>query len=182
MVEMNIFNFALVILLIFSGFGCITQKETLDVQPVIDYYPLDGYTGQGEEALYVLAGDTDTVRKDLENIIVNSSTPRSTFNRDETINLVVFRGVYSTGGYGIEINRIEKIDNALTVYATYTNAGKGMMVTQAFTQPTAIIPICKLSEGEYAVKLKVTTILRTEEGDRVVGENVTHKSVKFSIN
>lgn len=178
---MNKFIFSLIIITILSGSGCVTQKEIHPVQPVIDYYPMDGYTGHGEEALYVLAGDIDAVKKDLRDLVVNLSTPRSTFNRDETINLVVFRGVYSTGGYGIEINRIEKIDNALTVYATYTNAGKGMMVTQAFTQPTAIIPIGKLSEGEYAVKLKVTTILRTEEGDRVVGENVTHKGVKFSI-
>ena len=56
------------------------------------------------------------------------------------------------------------------------------MVTQVFTQPTAIIPIGKLSKGEYAVKLKVTTILRTEHGDRVIEKNVAHKSITFNIN
>ena len=179
---MNIIIVSLIIISIISGLGCVTQKEILPIQPVIDYYPMDGYTGYGEETLYVLAGDIDAVKKDLEDLVVNLSAPRSTFNRNETINLVVFRGVYNTGGYGIGIKRIEKIDNTLAIYAIYTNAGKGMMVTQVFTQPTAIIPIGKLSEGEYAVKLKVTTILRTEYGDRVVEENVAHKSVRFNIN
>jgi hypothetical protein len=181
-IEINILGFCLVIILILMGSGCITQKETLSVQPIIDYYPLNGYAGHREEALYVLAGDIDDVKKNLKDIIVNLSTPRYTFNRNETINLIVFRGVFNTGGHSIKIDRIEKIDTTIIVYATYIDAGKGMMVTQAFTQPTAIIPIGTLSEGEFTVKLNVSTIVKTEEKDTVEEENVEHKSVTFHIN
>lgn len=66
---MNIFVLSLIIISILLGSGCVTQKEILPIQLVIDYYPMDGYTGHGEESLYVLAGDIDAVKKDLERVL-----------------------------------------------------------------------------------------------------------------
>lgn len=178
----------LIILVILSmiGFsGCVSQpkpeKEILNVQPVIDYYALGGYTGYKEEELYILAGDIGAVKKGLEEIVLNKSPAKFTFSENEVINIVVFRGVFSTGGYGIKIDKVEKVDNVFDIYATYTDPGGGMMVTQAFTHPTAIIPIGKLQKGDYKSKLIVTRIIKTEEGDKVLEEKKQHKSISFSV-
>jgi hypothetical protein len=157
------------------------EMRTLEVQPTVEYYPLGGYTGKGEEALYILSGDAGTIKKGLEALVTGKASPATVFTEDEILNLVVFRGVFSTGGHGIEIGKVEKAGNTFVVYATYTDPGKGMMVTQAFTQPTAIIPIGKLPKGNYEAKLKVTSIVKEEGGDRIIEENKEHASIAFAV-
>jgi hypothetical protein len=56
-----------------------------------------------------------------------------------------------------------------------------MMVTLAFTQPTAIIPIGKLSRGSYEARLKVTKILKSEKGDKIIQEDEEHASTSFVV-
>ncbi|MFQ6136937.1 MAG: protease complex subunit PrcB family protein [Candidatus Hydrothermarchaeales archaeon] len=157
------------------------EMRTLEVQPTIEYYPLGGYTGEGEEALYILSGDASTIKKSLEALVTGKAPPTTIFREDEILNLVVFRGVFSTGGHGIEIGKVEKAGNTFVVYATYTDPGKGMMVTQAFTQPTAIILIGELPKGNYEAKLKVTSIVKEEGGDKILEENKEHASVAFAV-
>jgi galactose-1-phosphate uridylyltransferase len=95
---------------------------------------------------------------------------------------VIFRGVFNTGGYGINITQVEVADHVLMIHATYTDPGEGMIVTQAFTQPTAILPIGMLEKGSYEVKLMVTSILRSEEGDRTLEEGSEHGRIAFTVN
>ncbi len=154
---------------------------TLDVQPVIDYYPLGGLSEKGVEAFYILSGDTPAVKKSLEALVIDRVSPSVVFTEDEILNLVVFRGVFSTGGHGIEINKVEKAGNTFIVYAIYTDSGRGMMVTQAFTQPTAIIPLGKLSVGDYEAKLMVTSIVKEEGGNKIIEENKEHASIAFEV-
>lgn len=192
----NILKFTLIIALVeLILIGCVSQpssptnvskidrvNKTLEIQPVIDYYPLGGLTEKKGEGLYILPGNISTVKKGLDALVTWESAPRTTFSQDEDLNLVVFRGVFGTGGHGISINSVESSDNILTIHATYTDPGPGMMVTQAFTQPTAIIPIGKLSPGSYEVKLMVTWILKGERGDKILEENREHGSVAFEVN
>ncbi len=154
---------------------------TLEVQPVIDYYPLGGLSEKGDEAFYILSGDTAAVKKGLEALVIDRVSPSAVFTEEEILNLVVFRGVFSTGGYGIGIDKVEKTGNIFIVYATYTDPGSGMMVTQAFTQPIAIIPLGKLSVGDYEAKLMVTSIVKEEGGDKIIEENKEHASIAFEV-
>ncbi len=145
-----------VFVIITSPLGCISQppagKVTLEINPVIDYYPLGGFTERSDGVFAILKGSIFDVKESLNDIVVKKAALPSVFSVSDELNLVVFRGVFSTGGYGITINRVEKQGNRFTVFATYTDPGKGMIVTQAFTQPTAIIPVGKLEKGNICRK------------------------------
>lgn len=172
-------------LLVFLVFGCISEPESfesvvLDVQPVIDYYPLGGFTGAAEEALYIIPGDAASVKAMLREIVIDKQSPRTTFSEDDPLNIVVFRGVFSTGGYDVRISKVLFDGTTFAVYATYSDPGGGMMVTQAFTQPTAIIPLGKMEKGSYQVKLIVTKEVVTREGVEKGGEEV-HDGPFFTV-
>ncbi|VVB84632.1 S-layer protein [uncultured archaeon] len=149
--------------------GCVSQQhDVLKINPVIDYNPLEGFTGKSEGMFTVIKGSIPEVKESLKNIVIKKVAQTSTFSVDDDLNFVVYRGVFSTGGYGISIDRVEKQGNIFTVYATYRDPGKGIGVTEAFTQPTAIIPIGKLAEGDYEARLRVTWVLDTIEGRNVI--------------
>ena len=154
--------------------GCTSQPQpepkAMSVEPVVDYYFLGGYAGKAGEGFYVISGEINEVKEKLKKILAGESA-RSTFSRDESINLVVFRGVFPTGGYGIEINSVERAGNTFIVRATFTDPGRGAMVTQAFTQPTAIVPLGKLPAGSYSAELYV------KRG----GEEKLHSSIEFVV-
>ncbi len=163
--------------------GCVSQppKATLEVAPVIDYYPLGGFAEKSEDMFIVLKGSLPEAKESLNNIVVKKAAQPSTFSVSDELNLVVFRGVFNTGGYGIKINRVERQGNEFTVFATYTDPGKGMMVTQAFTQPTAIIPIGKLEKGNYKVVLKAAREIEDKEGKKVIEAEKELKNLEFKV-
>jgi hypothetical protein len=164
--------------------GCVSQpqpREILKVNPVIDYYPLGGFAEKSDGAFMVLKGGISDVKESLNDVVAKKMAPPSTFSVSDNLNLVVFRGVFSTGGYGIKIERVEKQGNEFTVFANYTDPGKGMMVTQAFTQPTAIIPIGKLGKGNYNASLKVTREVEDNEGRKVIETEKGLKNIEFSV-
>lgn len=67
------------------------------------------------------------------------------------------------------------------IRATYTDPGRGVMVTQAFTQPSAIILIGSLRAGTYNVGLLVTQVVRSAEGDKALYEEKERKTVEFTV-
>lgn len=165
--------------------GCISQppagKVILEVNPVIDYYPLGGFTEKSDGLFIVLKGSVPDVKECLNDIVVKKASQPSTFSVNDDLNFVVFRGVFNTGGYGIKINRVERQGNEFTVFANYTDPGEGMVVTQAFTQPTAIIPIGKLGKGNYKASLKVAKEIEDKEGKKVIGTEKELKSLEFKV-
>jgi hypothetical protein len=174
------------ILLLFLLFGCLSEPEphepvALDVHPVIYQYPLGGLTGSAGEAMYVIPGEISTVKSRLREIVVDKQAPGTAFSPDEGLNIVVFRGVFSTGGHGISIDKVLLDGSTFLVHATYSDPGPGMMVTQAITQPTAIIPLGKLKKGGYQVRLLVTRKVVTREGTKSVGEEREHGRVSFTV-
>ena len=54
--------------------GCISQqpagKVTLEINPVIDYYPLGGFTERSDGAFIVLNGSIPDVKESLSDIVV----------------------------------------------------------------------------------------------------------------
>lgn len=165
--------------------GCVSQqpagKIILKANPVIDYYPLGGFTGQSEGLFIILKGSIPDVKESLNDIVVKKAAQPSAFSVSDDLNFVVFRGVFSTGGYGIKIERVERQGNEFTVYATYTDPGEGMVVTEAFTQPTAIIPVGKLDKGNYKASLKVTKEIEDKEGKKVIETERELKNLEFNV-
>jgi hypothetical protein len=178
-------RYAIIFLLIMMVSGCHlaqrVERYEVVVKPIIDYYTLGGYTGQAEENLFVISGTQQEVREKLHKIIVEGFPPQTTFSPEEEINFVVFRGVFSTGGYGLEIQKVERQGNFFFISARYIDPGSGMMVTHAFTQPTAIIPIGRLERGDYYVVLFVSQIRKTKEGDQIIYEEKERKRVEFAV-
>lgn len=175
----------ILIILIISG--CTSKPSqienftVLEVKPQIDYYSLGGYTKMADEAFYILAGNFTLAKKTLNEIVINHVPAKNTFTKDEKLNLVVFRGTFNTGGHGITIDKVERIGSAFSVHATYTDPGRGMMVTEAFTQPVAIIPIGKLSKGSYMAELKVTSIVKSDNGDKIIEQDKEHERIEFVV-
>ncbi len=173
------------LLLVLAASGCTQPGPNvvvvLDVEPVIDYYSLGGYTGEAGEAFFAASGDAGDVREKLNEIVVSGGEADTVFKEDDALNLVVFRGTFSTGGHGIALDKVKRGGNAFAVYATYSDPGHGMMVAQAFTQPVAIIPLGELDKGSYEAELIVTTISKDEGGDSIIGEDIEHASVSFVV-
>ncbi len=170
------------VLAVFSG--CLSQSSTnhkLEVNPIIDYYPLEGYAEKSDELFLVLKGSTQDVKIGLSDIVIKKVALPSAFSVDDELNIVVFRGVFNTGGYGIRIERVERKGNEFAVYATYTDPGEGLMATQAFTHPTAIIPVGKLVSGDYKAVLKVTRMIKSAEGEKVTEREGEVKYVSFEV-
>ena len=87
------------ILAVFSG--CLSQTSTnhkLEVNPIIDYYPLEGYAEKSDELFLVLKGSTQDVKIGLSDIVIKKVAPPNAFSVDDKLNIVVFRGVFKTGG------------------------------------------------------------------------------------
>ncbi len=161
--------------------GCVSQPQELKVSPVIDMNPLGGYSGKSEGMFTVLNGSIPEVKERLSSIVIKKAPELSAFSVDDTLNFVVFRGVFSTGGYGIKINRVVKQGNEFTVFANYTDPGKGIAVTQVITAPTAIIPFGKLEKGDYSASLKVTWEVEYKEGTKVIETEKELKNIEFSV-
>lgn len=77
---------------------------------------------------------------------------------NEEIYVVVTRGEKPTGGYGVDIDKIEKIKDEedkfkLIVYAKFTDPKPGDVVTQAITYPY-VVGKTNLKELPYRIELK----------------------------
>jgi len=156
-------------------------EQSFPAKPVIDYYALNGYAGAAGEGLYLLPGGLEEVKTALPQLVKGVEEQRKSFSPGENLSIVVFRGVFSTGGHGIDIERVDVKDNVINVHAVYTDPGPGMIVTQAFTQPAAFIPLGRLGRGAYEIRLLVTRKLLTEGGEKVLEEESEHARVSFKV-
>ena len=113
-----------------------------------------------EGEIYVIATETNPVEMYQNYTIINYyykmlkehvTTEAST---EDFISILVSRGRFSTGGYGLEIKSIEKMDYAFVLNASFTDPGPGA-VTQMLTNPIALIPIGNLPAGEYSITLYI---------------------------
>ncbi len=157
------------------------NKTVLQVNPVIDSVPLGGYYEKTGQMFMVLNGSVSEVKERLNDIVVRKAEVPSVFPSRDDLNFVVFRGVFPSGGYSIDIGNVERQGDVFTVHATYTDPGKGIGVVAMFTHPTAIIPIGKLPEGRYEARLNVTSRLVEENGERNIEEDKEFARFAFSV-
>ncbi len=108
-------------------------------------------------------------RKNAENLIIKNAKdwtqlwnslghsalpPEVDFTSDMIIG--VFQGEKSTGGYGIEINKIIEKGNAIEASVTETSPGRGCMVTLAFTSPFQVV---KAQRSDKEVVFKTEKVI-----------------------
>lgn len=145
-----------------AGFYNVSQQpEVLKVNPEIDWNTPVGFYNKSDGTFTLIKGSIPEVKESLR-----EPPQQSTFSVNDSLNIIVFRGVFSKAGYGINIDRVERQGNAFTVYATYVDWEADIQVE---THPTAIIPIGKLGAGDYQARLKMTKVLDEyiEEGKAI---------------
>jgi len=113
----------------------------------------------------VLAGheESDIMRR-LRGVIVEHEAPASKLRYEDGINLVVFRGVFGSGGFGIEVKSVKWNGDVLEVECDFENPGDGIRTTAGFTQPAAVVPLKRLPEGKYQARLLARDLRRSSAG------------------
>ena len=86
--------------------------------------------------------------------------PQPEIDFSNTTIIVVFMGVRSTGGYGIEVKEIIDTGFLLVVKVEQTRPGKGCVLPEVITSPYHIVKVGKIGKG-----VRFDTIFRTNECD-----------------
>ena len=159
-----------------AGFILLPGKERTPA-PEVPYLPeavicrasaLRGYSDKDRESRFMLLNgheEADILRR-LRAVVVEDESPLRCGRYEEGLNLVVFRGVYGSGGYSVEVRTVRLDGRTLVVECDYEDPGDGIRTTAGFTQPTAIIPLKRLPEGKYEARLSVRQFCRSARGLR----------------
>jgi len=142
---------------------------------------LRGYSDKDKALQFmVLPGheETDVLRK-LRDVIVEKQAAPGKVRYEDGMNLVVFRGVFGSGGYDLAVRTVKWNQGVLEVECDFESPGEGIRTTAGFTQPAAIIPLKRLPVGKYYAKLLVRTLRRSSHGVQV--EKPGHEAANFSF-
>jgi len=80
------------------------------------------------------------------------------------ISILVSRGTFPTGGYTLQVESFSWLESYPVKFrfqVNFTDPGEGVMVSQAFTNPTLLVPIGKLSPGKYQVEIHIVSYILT---------------------
>jgi len=143
------------------------QPSQNDLGVIYDYY---GGVGVFEMGIHVIATTHDPTssttgfetvndcwRLLMEKEIVKASTK-------DFISIIISRGDHPTGGYTIQVKTFRWLESypvKLRFEVNFTDPGEGVMVTEAFTNPLVLVPIGKLSPGEYVVEAHIDQYILT---------------------
>ena len=112
------------------------------VFPTVYYEEIDQgfYCGISTRCEYVIDNNVSwrSLWTDIHNI--SSETPQlPPVDFDQETVIAVFIGGFPTGGYSVEIKRIESTVLGFTIHIEETHPGEGCGLTMAFTQPYHIV-------------------------------------------
>ena len=138
-------------------------------------YDQSGGVGLFMEGIHVVATDGDpTAPEALEGYSVWNEywemlKEGSTLNAssDDFISVLLARGDQSTGGFAIGVEswaRQGGYHEVLRFDVNLTDPGEGVPVTEAFTNPIALIPVGRLDPGLYIVRVYVDRFIMTFDG------------------
>lgn len=130
-------------------------------------YALSGDTAGGkgkEEAVYLSKGSLQKALATLKDIIIEKKRPNWIFSKQDSINIIVFRGTLSTQGK-IEITKLISKGNVFEIYAKYIDFSE----LNIPSEPVAIIPLGKLPSGKYTVSLYINDQIRKKAEFKVRG-------------
>jgi subtilisin family serine protease len=96
------------------------------------------------------------------------------------ISVLVCRGDFPTGGYKLAVEAFSWLESypvKLRFQVNFTDPGEGVIVSQAFTNPTLLVPIGELDPGEYKVEIHIVSYVLTfdEQGKPVYTPIMTFK-------
>jgi len=100
-----------------------------------------------------------------ENVTNKAST-------EDFISIIISRGDKPTGGYSIQVNLFSWLESYPVIFrfsVDFTDPGEGVAVTEALTNPLVVVPLGKLSPGEYEVEVQIDRYIMTldEHGNPV---------------
>lgn len=142
---------------------------------------LRGYSNKDIGSQFMLLkghAEADVIRH-LRDVVVEHEHPPKAGTYEDGLNLVVFRGVFGSGGYSLDVTDVSLEGHLLLVNCDYEDPGDGIRTTAGFTQPTAIIPLKRLPPGKYTARLNVRQLRRSSQG--ITEEAGTRRAAEFTF-
>lgn len=106
--------------------------------------------GGNEESGYLIIENKIDLQSEIERLNITNEFYNEDIDFKNNVILVLHLGQKNTGGYGITIDKLEKINDEIVIYTNFISPEKGENVTMALTNPycIAIIPKAK----KYSLK------------------------------
>lgn len=163
---LTLITFVLVSFVVGSGIYVSTLNDDKHPSPNFPdyYYDLYGGVGLFDEGVYAIATSQNPLsqlpilsfEQNYWSLMQQNIT--STATSQEFISILISRGDKPTVGYGIAIESfswLESYSVKLRFAVNITDPGENIIVTQALTNPTVLVPLGKLSPGEYKIEVSV---------------------------
>jgi len=150
-------------------------QDTNDQNSEYPDYVYDSYGGVGlfPEGIHVTATSQDPrnlsdnypIANDYWTMLQEHETMQAT--DQDFISIILSRGDKSTGGYAINVESfgwLECYPPIFRFHVNVTDPDEGLMVTEALTNPLVLVPIGKLTPGEYHIEVHVTWFIQKIDG------------------
>ena len=135
-------------------------------------YEQSGGVGLFEEGIHIIATDGDPtppgvmegyeVGNDYWAMLRDAST--LTPSTEDFVSVLISRGDHPTGGFQIRVESFAWQESYPVVFrfeVDLTDPGEGVMVTEALTNPVALIPVGRLDPGLYIVRVNIDSFIMT---------------------
>ncbi|MEE8354763.1 MAG: carboxypeptidase regulatory-like domain-containing protein [Candidatus Bathyarchaeia archaeon] len=135
-------------------------------------YDQSGGVGLFEEGIHIIATDGDPtapgvmegfeVMNDYWGMLGDASTLDP--STEEFVSVLISRGDHPTGGFQIRVESFAWQESYPVVFrfeVSLTDPGEGVMVTDALTNPVALIPVGRLDPGLYIVRVHIDSFIMT---------------------
>ena len=135
-------------------------------------YDQSGGVGLFEEGIHIIATDGDPtapdvmegfdVRNDYWAMLRDASTLDP--STEDFVSVLISRGDLPTGGFQIRVESFAWQESYPVVFrfdVDLTDPGEGVMVTEALTNPVALIPVGRLDPGLYIARAHIDSFIMT---------------------
>ena len=135
-------------------------------------YDQSGGVGLFEEGIHIIATDSDPtapevmegyeIRNDYWAMLRDASTLDP--STEDFVSILLSRGDLPTGGFQIRVESFAWQESYPVVFrfeVALTDPGEGVMVTQALTNPVALIPMGQLDPGLYIARVHIDRFIMT---------------------
>jgi hypothetical protein len=151
--------------------GGETSKLDFTVRGAI-LYDQSGGVGLFDEGIHIIATASDPttldiivgfkIRNEYWEMLSDSSTLDP--STEDYISILLSRGTLPTGGFQIRVETFAWQESYPVVFrfeVSLTDPGEGVMVTEAFTNPIALLPLGRLDPGLYIVRAHIDSFIMT---------------------
>lgn len=150
-----------------SNNSTVRTAPTNTTSPTDSNYIFDFYGGVGllNKGIHVTATSQDprTLLDQYNNIneywkmLLENKITQAT--DQDFISIILSRGDKNSGGYSIQIEKFSWLESYPVKFlfqVNFTDPGKGVATTDALTNPLILVPIGKLTVGEYDIEVPIT--------------------------